>query len=290
MIILKLRGALGNQMFQYAFGRSLAIEKRQLLFIDDTSLDSYAKSFDIYRQSRMYKLGYFRIKALRLPFRSSRIISILRFFGRKFERIEKIDNQDPIYDEKLLRIAKEAEDVYIDGHWFSEEYFIKNVAEIRKDFNLDKYMKTVSQELIEDIETNNSVFLHIRRGDYISNSEVAKKQNIVKEDYYKRAIDYIVRAKGDIKIFVFSDDIKWVKKNFKIGIPMCFIDGDVNNPIQDLFLMSKCKHSIITNSTFSWWGAWLNNNEDKVIISPKHWFANDIPSAKDIIPKDWVKL
>ncbi len=290
MIILKLRGALGNQMFQYAFARALAIEKKQLLFIDDKSLESYADAFGKNKASRMYKLGYFKIKGILLPFKMSRLISILKYFGRRFEKIEKIDNQDPIYDEKLVKKALNTKDIVLDGHWFSQKYFSKYTEDIATSFDLSKYAKEADKELQEEINNCNSVFLHIRRADYVSNPEVAAQQGIITLDYYNRAIQYLKNKVGDIKIFVFSDDIEWAKKNLKSDVPIKYVEGNVNDPILDVFLMSICKHSIIANSTFSWWAAWLNKDKKKIVISPKYWFANDTPSSKDIIPTEWIKL
>ncbi|MHC1716408.1 MAG: alpha-1,2-fucosyltransferase [Candidatus Dojkabacteria bacterium] len=290
MIIVKLRGALGNQMFQYAFARALAIEKHQLLLIDDTSLKNYASKFTIYKRSRLYKLGYFGIRGIRCPFNPNKLASILGYFGRKFVKITKIENLDPIYDENLFRNTIKLNDIILDGHWLSEKYFSKYSTEILKDFSLNKYTKKVDQKILKEICDTNSVSLHVRRGDYVTNPKVAKEQGIVTLSYYSNALKYIQERVENLKLFVFSDDIDWVKTNLKFDFPTEYIDGNVNEPVNDLFLMSKCKHNIIANSTFSWWGAWLNRNKKKIVISPKYWFLNNIPSSNDIVPEGWIKL
>lgn len=290
MIIVKLRGALGNQMFQYAFGRALSIEKKQLLLIDDFNLSEYAQAFGKYTSSRMYRLGSFDIKGLKLPCRSGIIAGGFKKLGKTFVKIEKIENQDPIFDQQLYIRALDSKDVVLDGHWFSEKYFKKYSAEIKKDFDLSKYEKDDKTHLLQEISEGNSVSLHIRRGDYVTNPIVAKRQNIITMEYYRNAIKYIQGKEKEIKIYIFSDDINWVKQNVVFDVPTAFINGNINNPILDLYLMSKCKHNIIANSSFSWWGAWLNSNKEKIVISPKYWFSNNTPSTDDIIPESWVKL
>lgn len=290
MIILKLRGALGNQMFQYAFARALAIQKKQLLFIDKDSLESYANAYGVNKESRMYKLHYFDIKGILLPFKLSRLVSILKYLGKVFIKIEKIDNYDPVYDANLVAQAVNSKDIILDGHWLSEKYFNKYKNEIFRCFDLTKYAKKVDKNLFKEINNCNSVFLHIRRTDYVSNPEVAQQQGIVNLNYYESAIQLISKKIKNIRLFVFSDDIEWAKNNFKPNCSVKYINGNINNPIQDMFLMSNCKHSIIANSTFSWWAAYLNKNENKIVISPKHWFLKDKPSSEDILPPDWIKL
>ena len=169
---------------------------------------------------------------------------------------------------------------YLDGYWQSEKYFKEIEHIIREDFkpNDEVVEKLKKTSLIE----TKTVSLHVRRGDYINLNEYHPIQTI---EYYKNAVELI----GDYDhIFVFSDDIEWCKKNLNFD-NMVFMEGFTD--IEDMYLMSMCKNNIIANSTFSWWGAWLNKNSDKKVIAPKKWFGEKVNlNDSDIIPTDWIKI
>ncbi|NRD31334.1 alpha-1,2-fucosyltransferase [Shewanella sp. DC2-4] len=161
-----------------------------------------------------------------------------------------------------------------------------------KEFTLRNALNTYESENEKLIDNNESVAIHIRRGDYISNEESNSIHGICDNSYFYKSLNYLRSnniVSDNAKLFIFSDDIQWCKENLKFDFSTVFIEGDSKRPEVDMHLMSKCKHQIISNSTFSWWGAWLNTNPDKCIIAPKQWFKTTLDSV-DIIPKQWVRI
>ena len=145
---------------------------------------------------------------------------------------------------------------------------------------------------MKEIQKSKSVSLHIRRGDYISNKTYYANHGICNLSYYNKAVDYLRKKLGnDIKIFAFSDDPNWVYENLKLPVEIIFINNNSSEKsYEDLRLMVNCDHNIIANSSFSWWGAWLNQNPDKIVISPQKWFGNNRMKNPDITPSTWLKF
>jgi hypothetical protein len=252
MVTVKLQGGLGNQLFQWAFAKSLSYKHNVDVYLDKSL---YLNQVGI--TEREFSLNKFpNIKYnINTTTNTNRFIIISDDFRYKEYNFEKTNSY------------------YFDGYWQSEKHF-KNIKEI------------ILKELFLDFDLhniipikNNSISLHIRRTDYVSSNGLHPVQSI---DYYKKAIDVI----GDYDyIYVFSDDINWCKNN--LNFPnMVFIEG--NDNVTDLCLQSMCKNNIIANSSFSWWGAWLNKNEDKKVIAPSNWFGPNMPYSGDIIPEEWI--
>jgi hypothetical protein len=290
MIIVKLMGGLGNQMFQYAAGRCLSHLhntelKLDLSFLNADTQNKYTKrdfALDVFNVNSSFATGE----------------DIRRFNPLERGKITRtLMRKLPILYSKL--IANESghafmkefysypKDVYLNGYWQSEYYFEPVQEILRKEFTLKEAPGGVNAELAERIRNSNSVSLHIRRGDYVNNQEVNKFHGTCSLEYYRQAIEFL-KAKGDIELFVFSDDIQWAKENLEAD-KINFVAQ--NNPgYIDMHLMSVCKHNIIANSSFSWWGAWLNPNPTKVVVAPLKWFAAPGPHTPDIYPKNWVKI
>lgn len=255
MILTKLQGGLGNQLFQWAVSRSLSIKNNTEYYFDL----SYFSSFNYGNAKKWnFELDKFNI-ILNKPINYPNLEYILDDFHYR----EINDNS------------------YLDGYWQCEKYFIENDETIRMDLKIKNelliYLKNKYPILSE-----NTISLHVRRGDYVTSNGYHPVQTI---DYYQKAIEII----GDYDyIFVFSDDIKWCKDNFKFD-NIKYIEGETN--IVDMYIMSLCKHNIIANSSFSWWGAWLNENKDKKVIAPINWFGSSSNLySDDIIPKKWIKI
>lgn len=288
MIIVHLIGGLGNQMFQYAVGRRLAHHHNTDLFLDVTGFASYAL--------RKYELGVFRINATitppdmlkRVPFLQKDIIRLgirKRFAGETV--FQYIKEKIPDFQEEILSLP---DNIYLEGYWQSEKYFSEIVDILRKEFLFVNSPSAINQELLKKIKGCNSVSLHIRRGDYVSNPKTKETHGVLGIDYYMRALYLMEEKVKDPQIFVFSDDIPWVRENLKTDLPLHFIDyNGVEKNYEDLRLMSNCKHHIIANSSFSWWGAWLNQNQEKIVIAPKRWFNDQSIDSKDLIPNEWIK-
>ncbi len=275
MIIVKLVEGLGNQLFQYALGRHIS-HKNKLPFKLDVS-----HYLDI--NSRKYGLHKFNIKE---EFASLNEIKKIKNHSENssYLYLEKPFNFHP----EILNIKESA---YLEGYWQSEKYF-KEIGEIiLHDFTLKESLDNQNKQFAEKIKNTNSISLHIRRGDYVSKPDTNKIHGTCSLDYYKKSIDLITKNFKNPHFFVFSDDYKWVKSNLLVEHDTTFAEhnNDDKNYI-DLTLMSMCKHNIIANSSFSWWGAWLNQNPNKIVCSPKNWFKTNEINTIDLIPDDWNKV
>lgn len=289
MITIRLKGGLGNQMFQYALGRALALKNDTELKIDTSFFYVDFKSIT----KRTYNLDVFNIKAeiakesdipfiFRLP--KSRIAIYLIFLFRK---IIKSAGQEKSFnfDKSILSIGRNA---YLDGYWQSPKYFEGFEDIIRKDFTLKKELLDNVIILKEQIEKNNSLCVHLRRGDYVGNAN----HEVVNNDYYTKSIALISQNTDIEKIYVFSDDINWCKENIKFEFPTMYVGEEYagTNAEGHLALMTTCKHFIICNSSFSWWAAWLSDNPDKIVVAPKQWFKDEGINSDDLIPNGWIRI
>jgi len=272
MIVVTLYGGLGNQMFQYAVAKSLALKCNQSLAIDISRFEDY--------KLHNYSLYHFNIKAKIYKEPNWYFKKFQSLFFKKISYIEK----DFGFDEKVLNLK--ADYIYLDGYFQTENYFIDYENEIRDDFRLISNIKNETKEILNSIKSINSVTIHIRRGDYLNNP----KHYIETEEYYKNAIELIEKKVENPVFVIFSDDMDWVKNNFHLKYKTIYVDfNNAFSNFEDLHLMSNCKHNIITNSSFSWWGAWLNENNNKIVIAPKKWY-NDNSNSKDVVPSTWIKI
>lgn len=181
-------------------------------------------------------------------------------------------------------------DIYLDGYWQSEMYFREYADEVREDFTFKLPMTKVNAELAKQISQVNAVSLHVRRGDYVGNAKTTATHGLCSLDYYRAAILHITDQIDNPHFFIFSDDIAWVKENLRVDLPHQYIEHNSGSEsYNDMRLMSLCQHHIIANSSFSWWGAWLNPSLEKVVVAPKRWFANET-NVQDLLPESWVRL
>lgn len=290
MIITKLIGGLGNQLFQYAVGRALAEKNKTTLKMD---LSGYDHQVGV--TPRQYELFLFNIQeSFSTPAERDKLKGreAIGLWGRVWKKIssrlkrqrfllEKHYNFDPA-------ILEAKDNVYLEGYWQTEKYFVEIADIIRAEFTLKAEYNNLNQELLQKIAAYNSVSLHIRRGDYVSSQSTNEYHGVCSLDYYRQAVDLIAAKFPDPVIFVFSDDLEWCEANLKIDWPIVFVSGNKN--YEDLIMMSRCKHNIIANSSFSWWGAWLNNNPEKMVVAPKRWFAETSVDTSDIVPSTWTKI
>ncbi len=278
MIITKLIGGLGNQMFQYAAARRLAYIHNIPLKLDVSELNRL--------KTRKYELNCFDIKA-----------EVIRSINQSYLKnlIARLKDNKNIYFEKHFRFDKDVlalpGNVTLVGYFQSEKYFLDIEAIIRQDFTFKELPNNKTNVLLRKIKSSESVSIHFRRTDYINNKKFFLYHGICSLDYYLKAISLIA---GKIKtpvFFIFSDDITWVKRNLKIKYPKLFVDSDLKDKdYEDLRLMSNCRHHIIANSSFSWWGAWLNENKNKIVISPESWFKDRSIDTRDLIPPSWIRI
>lgn len=207
---------------------------------------------------------------------------ILKRFDKDFH-LEKQFN----FDENFLHIKS----WYFEWFFQSEKYFKDFEKEIRQDFEFLIQPSKENKKMIEKITHCESVSLHIRRWDYISNPTANAFHGTCNLGYYQKAVDLIKSKVENPVFFLFSDDMDWVKENLKIEDTSYYIDWNTDNKsYEDMRLMSLCNHNIIANSSFSWWWAWLNQNPDKIVIAPSRWFTSNKMNYSDIVPDSWVKI
>ena len=272
MIIVEVTGGLGNQMFQYALYRKLQLSGK------DVKLDL---SFYQTKQSlRALELGIFR-----LPLRAAgkREICRLKGYTNDASRVEKalttrIYRHPYVYKEDLDKgyqeVALQKDPVYLTGYWQNELYFKDIRGQLLNDFKFPQPVINTNQEILHRLQQDSSVSVHVRRGDYLDSGNVGIYGGICTLEYYRKAMDYIRNHMENPQFYIFTDDPQWVKQNlYQEGMYIVrHTDGDPD--YVDMFLMSQCTAHIIANSTFSWWGAWLDPKENKMVISPDRWLNN----------------
>jgi hypothetical protein len=290
-----LSGGLGNQLFQYALGKSLAVKNNTSLVLSASYIESKLPVKKLASQMK-YELGIFNIDA---KIEHSLIQQKILYPFAKLEHIvrDKLNQTKlTLLDEKSFEFQPDfllyTDNTYAKGNFQSEKYFKSIESILKKELQFNVPLNKENLNWSTKIESADSVAIHVRRGDYISIQKNQDKFFIQSLDYYKNAIAYVASKIMNPTFFIFSDDISWTKENLTSGFPMHFIDN--NNTPQtsyiDMQLMSLCKHNIICNSTFSWWSAWLNANPEKIVIAPKNWFADKSINSQDLIPSEWIKL
>ena len=287
MIIVKIIGGLGNQMFQYAYAK--ALENKGLEVKIDIS------AFETYKLHGGYQLDKYTIdldvttKDENDKFYSnSNVLKILKKFGIDFSK--KIIEKNLLFDNDLLSVKY---DSYIEGYFQCEDYFSSMRDELIKDFTIKNELSQYSKKIENQILNKDvSASLHIRRGDYISDEKSNNIHGACSLDYYNKAIELMNSKFASISFYIFSDDINWAKKNLDINNAIYIDSEEKRIPHEDIYLMSLCSHNIIANSSFSWWGAWLNQNDNKFVIAPVRWFADNKleKQSKNIVCRSWVKL
>lgn len=293
MIISRIVGGLGNQMFQYAAARRLASKHDAALKLDVSGYEKNA--------ARLFRLHSFNIRAeIASPeetafFRrfqkkntKARILNLFQNLKPPVRRVfmkEKHLNFDPA----VLELSA---NVYLQGYWQSEKYFQDAADAIRRDFTFREKPGEPYRRWLEKIESRHSVALHVRRTDYLS-EKLCRLYAVCPPDFYTKAARSIADSSGaKLTFFVFSDDIGWAKNNLKLDFPAEFVSRTGTEDFEELVLMSKCRHNIIANSSFSWWGAWLNNNPEKTVIAPHERLKDPkmAPETKNAYPSSWIIL
>jgi len=289
MDVIIIFNGLGNQMSQYAF----YLQKKQLNqstyyipFCHDHNGLELNHIFNInFKQGIRERLLYLLFRVLltnQLGFIGK---CIKWFFGLLNFKIVKEDfNYN--YQPELMKPSKGITFFY--GGWHTEKYFSGVSHQIRKDFEFKIPNDIDNQNLITQIQASNSIAIHVRRGDYLNSQNIGLFGGVCTKSYYQTAVDLMELRHKDCHFFVFSNDIEWTKKNLNIKAVTYVTCNAGINSWKDMYLMSICKHQIIANSTFSWWGAWLNKNIEKHIISPTRFLNNDLKT--DVYSDDWEKL
>lgn len=291
MIIVKLKGGLGNQLFQYAAARSLALRHAAELKVDITFLGP----------SRRYGLDRFMTRA---AIASPEEITMLTGERRGLQQFVRTVREVFSGEGKAGRntylephfhydagLGSAPDNTYLDGYWQSERYFKEIEGTIRSEFRLRVAADDVNQKTATAIRAVNAVSLHIRRGDYATCSETHEVHGLCPLDYYEEATRIISARVSAPVFFVFSDDPGWVRENLFLDAPMTIVSHNGTElGEEDLRLISLCRHHIIANSSFSWWGAWLNPSTEKIVIAPRRWFNKADIDTADLLPPAWMSI
>jgi hypothetical protein len=294
-VIVSLYGGLGNQLFQYAVARAISFRFNSPLVLDLTWFN------EVLHQSgmtvRKYALAPFDLpvqlqSSTTAPNKFSQIQSTLRSL---ISRRLGIHFGEKRYAESSFRFDKDVLNlqppVWLSGYWQSHYYFDDVANIIRKDLSITCTLSKNSAEILKKISNTDSICVHVRRGDYVTNKSASLFHGLCTLEYYLKGVKLVTQGLKHPHGFVFSDDPEWVKANLDIGIDFTVVD--VNGPDdahQDLWLMSACKHFVIANSSLSWWGAWLGNDAEKRVIYPNRWFTDSTINTSDLFPEEWISL
>ncbi len=285
-------------MFQYAFALSLSKRKTTNVLLDNSYFSNCVFKSNL-TSTRSFELKHFNISlntiswalfppclCLRLAVNFVKFCrKILKFKKTPIDSIIIVEKDGLRFQENLLNPKKAA---YYSGYFLCEQYFKPHREDILKEFSLTTPLSEANQKMLDQIKKTNAVSLHIRRGDYLNNPQVFTLCSL---DYYKKAIKYIAERVESPHFYLFSNDPEWVIQNLKIDHPStCVAINDENTGFYDLELMKNCKHNIIANSSFSWWGAWLNTHSEKIIIAPQQWLNGRDDTNTDIVPDQWIKM
>jgi len=270
-------------------GRALATRNKVPLKLDPTFFENY--------EWHEYSLNPFNVEE---NFVSQKDIERLRNLQantvnrikRKFFKTQPvfISEESQLFQPEFLHIKSPA---HLAGYFQSEKYFIDFQDLIRREFQVRIPPSLKNKALLDKIRMGNAVSLHIRRGNFVEVEEVSKIHGTCSMEYYQEAIEWIVSKVSSPEFYIFSDDMPWAKENLQMNYPHQFVDFNTDKTdYEDLRLMYHCRHHIIANSTFSWWGAWLNDRTDKIVVAPKKWFADEIKNKESdtIVPTSWLRL
>jgi len=282
-IIVWIAGGLGNQLFQYAAARSLANSHHRQLVIDPL--------FSLKPNRRRYKLNRYRIQAKFLSLNDLLLIKQKKYpFFKHFT----VDGKQFVeVDETTLidEVENHPDILYMRGYWQDERYFVKFRTEILNEIALRRQPPLPIQTLGKNMAQEESVSIHVRRGDYLLNSEVNSIFGVLPTTYYKNAIWKIQEQVRNPVYYIFSDDIDWVNKHFFPELKKQIINiAGRERDVYELWLMNQCRHNIIANSSFSWWGAWAGTYPGKIVIAPERWAIKELGSLSNIIPDRWIRV
>ncbi len=293
MVISNIIGGLGNQMFQYAAARSLAVAKGQSLYLDVSGFADY-RLHNGFELSRIFDCKFELVTEHHLK-------QVLGW--RSFQPVRRVLRRSQMAALRNEHFIVEPHfhywpgffdspnDCYLVGYWQSEKYFKSIEKIIHREFTFNTPLAGINAHLATQISEGDTVSLHIRRGDFASNTKTKATHGLISLSYYKNVIERISHEIELPKFFVFSDDISWAKENLSMPYPCQFIGHNRGaESYIDMHLMSLCQHHIIANSSFSWWGAWLSSRPGKRVFFPAKWFANGSTNTSTLCPADWVRV
>ena len=297
MVVVKLMGGLGNQMFQYAFAKNLALKNNTSLKVDlSFLLDRTPRENFVFRD---YDLDIFNLQAdfisedelIKFKAKKSQPFIDRLFLRKKESETFFLDEKNFHFDPTNLVNEKH---IYVNGYWQTEKYFSEIEPLIRNDFKFKLPLNEIESELNRKIESTNSVCVNFRRTDFVHLKSSADTHGLTEMNYYQNAFELMHTRIDNPHFYIFSDDIDWCRENVKMDFPHSFVDHSYKGFKFSAYLrlMKNCKHFIIPNSTFAWWAAWLSDNEHKIVIAPRQWFKDQFlqSQTEDIFLENWIKL
>lgn len=293
MVIVRLIGGLANQMFPYATARRIAHALDTELKLDISGFSIYGQRDDL--EFRRYSLGVFNIQENFATEEEIRRLTVAQK-GWMRKLLKKKARRPPSYikekqyhfDPSIMDLQG---DIYLAGNWNSSRYFEDIDFILWREFTFKEEPTGKNRECLDKIKDFESVSIHVRRGDYVTNAKVNQVHGICDLDYYKKSIAAVAERVENPHFFIFSDDVAWTRKNLIIDFPYTIVDHNTTLAgHEDMRLMSQCKHNIIANSGFSWWAAWLNKNPDKLVIAPQKWFNTEKYDTSSLIPAAWHRV
>ena len=294
MIVVRLMGGHSNQLFQYAIGRSLAQHHNTELILDLSWFHEAHPDSPRYYELDCYPLNATTVESLD----SFKVVDPRQHIRKKDALLKKLGLSKKIwmyyeqgqgFHANFLSIPNNS---VLIGFWQTEKYFTNIRNQLLQELQTRVNLTAKNSGYLEKIKSCDSISLHVRRGDYVTNKNYAKFHGILDLKYYTRAITYLQKntSSQNLQLFVFSNDLDWCKKNLKSDLPITFIEGNKEGS-DDMNLMKYCQHFIMANSSFSWWGAWLAQSSKKIVIAPKKWFQDKATdNAVDIVPEEWIRL
>jgi hypothetical protein len=287
MVIVRLMGGLGNQLFQYAAGRALAHRHGVALKLDLAGFTS--------NPLRGYALAAFDVTAgIATAEEAARLYS-RTLAGRVRRRLERLlpTHRRRYYLEPLARRhtgpVPLGPDVYLHGYWQTEKHFESIAPLLRKELALRDGQTFERRPLVRTVGDEDSVSLHVRRGDYVGTPRSAALHGTCSLEYYRAALAAIEARVPRPRLFVFSDDPEWARAELDLGHPTTHVSGGGLSDAEELVLMSRCRHHVVANSSFSWWGAWLDARPGGIVVAPRRWLADPSRRTRDLLPSAWLQ-
>jgi Glycosyl transferase family 11 len=293
MVIVQITGGLGNQLFQYAAARSLSLHHNEPLLLEVGSFyRDELPDLEVPRNFELYNFtGINEAIITNEQLKESIKLNSKSLLPKRITSAYKKEiYTEPFYhfDKNFFKAKRK---VLLKGGWQSEKYFSPYKDIFKNAFQLKEELISRVQPFGLQLNKQNSVSIHIRRGDYLRKKIILEWHGVMSAQYYKKAFELICAKINEPKFYYFTDDPEWVQKELFPTLGGEIVSGTISQThFEDLYLMSQCKHNIIANSSFSWWGAWLNNNSDKIVIAPKNWFNKGPKDTQDLYPAGWIQL
>ncbi|HLP21171.1 MAG TPA: alpha-1,2-fucosyltransferase [Chitinophagales bacterium] len=297
MIIVKIFQGLGNQLFQYAYSRALALNRGCMVKLDNTYYNQYSEIIlHGYKVKRQYGLDRFNIKMeLATQAEIDHVKNytgnnrISRYINRKlneqapYYKKREVKELDTVFDKNLLQVSNNS---YVQGYFASEMYFKNHRETLLNELTLRSPLSEQNAATIQRMRDTDSVCVSIRRADFL----VHPLHNVCTDQYYQDGLNAMGELVKNMRVFIFSDDNEYVSKNFHIPFSHEFVTHNHPDFYEDLRLMTNCKHHVIPNSTFSWWGAWLSQYPGKKVIAPRIWLNSNTIDYSTVLPQEWIKI